>query len=167
MDSVTVMTNTHIGIALTPLHSLQHKDGIFRNVQNTRLQSFTLSSAIPFNFLLTAWTYAIREEGNSYKMSAETFKLLKCKWFYKFVMKGNCRGRGGSNRKTDMYNCRDWLKYILLVRSTETVHVHYRLCWNKIRFISWKCEFYNILFSIIRKVHYPLKKLHGNFNVFF
>lgn len=23
-------------------------------------------------------------------MSAETFKLLKCKWFYKFVMKGNC-----------------------------------------------------------------------------
>lgn len=93
MDSVTVMTNTHIGIALTSLHSLQHKDGIFRNVQNTQLQSFTLSSAIPFNFLLTAWTYAILQEGNSYKMSAETFKLLKCKWFYKFVMKGNCRAR--------------------------------------------------------------------------
>lgn len=49
-----------------------------------------MSSAIPFNFLLTAWTYAILEEGNSYKMSAETLKLLKCKWFYKFVMKGNC-----------------------------------------------------------------------------
>jgi len=54
MDSVTVMTNTHIGIALTSLHSLQHKDGIFRNVQNTLIQSFTLSGAIPFNFLLTA-----------------------------------------------------------------------------------------------------------------
>lgn len=100
MDSVTVMTNTHIGIALTSLHSLQHKDGLFRNVQHTLLQSFTLSSAIPFNFLLTAWTYAIiREEGNSYKMSAETFKLLKGKWFYKFVMKGNCRARGKVTEK--------------------------------------------------------------------
>lgn len=90
MVSVTAVTNTHIGTALTSLYSLQHKDGIFRDVQSALMQSFTLAAAIPFNFLLTAWTYAILEEGNSYKMSAETFKLLKCKWFYKFVMKGNC-----------------------------------------------------------------------------
>lgn len=47
-------------------------------------------SVILFNFLLIVWIYVILEEGNSYKMLVEIFKLLKCKWFYKFVMKGNC-----------------------------------------------------------------------------
>jgi hypothetical protein len=52
--SATVVTNTHIGTALTSLHSLQHKDGIFRDVDSALMQSFTLAAAIPFNFLLTA-----------------------------------------------------------------------------------------------------------------